>query len=258
MLDEKIQYLKFNDYKGKQLITDCADKYRVREYIKSCGCAEILNTLIDSWDRVEDIDWDKLPEKFVIKWNFGCGHNLIVPDKSRLDIPQAIKKLKEWYKTRDTFYLSHSELHYKGIKPKLICERLIETDDGSLPVDYKLYCFGGEPHCVMLCLGRDTDGQRPKFYFLDKDGKLLRYNKTGAAAPENFRIDLPQGYADLFKYASKITKPFPFVRCDLYLEKGKVIFGELTFTPNGGCDSNLLQEAQNALGAKVKISQTKD
>ena len=107
-LDEKIQWLKFNTYYQNPLITQCADKYAVREYVEKCGCGEILNELYGVYDRVEEIPWDTLPNQFVIKWNFGCGQNLIVFDKSKLDIEDAKRKLNDWYKIRDTYYLTYS------------------------------------------------------------------------------------------------------------------------------------------------------
>lgn len=251
-LDEKIQWLKFNTYYKNKLVTQCADKYAVRKYIEDCGCSEILNELYYVWDNVDEINWDELPDSFVIKWNFGCGHNLICRDKSKLDIEETKIKLNEWYKTHKTFYLSHSEIQYKNIPPKLICERLIETHDGNLPVDYKLYCFNGIADCALVCLNREKG--HPDFYFFDKEWNLKRYNKKGKEAPENFTVPKPEGFELLFEYAEKITKPFPFVRADFYLEGGKVIFGELTFTPCGGFDSGRLPETQILFGNKVKIS----
>lgn len=250
-LDEKIQYLKFHDYYQNPLVTQCADKYAVREYVKQCGCEEILNELYYAWDSVDEINWDMLPNQFVIKWNFGCGENLICFDKSKLDIADAKKKLNDWYKEHDTFYLTYAEMQYRGIPPKLICEKLIETEDGGLPVDYKLYCFKGEADCVLVCTGRQNDGHGTKYYFFDKEWNLKRYNKTGKNAPANFTLPKPDGIEKVFEYAEKLTKPFPFVRADFYLEKGKVTFGELTFTPCGGYDVNRLPETQLLFGNMV-------
>lgn len=252
-LDEKIQWLKFNTYYKNPLVTQCADKFAVRDYIKQCGCEDILNKLYYSWDNVDDIEWEKLPNSFVIKWNFGCGHNLICRDKSKLNIENAKRKLKEWYKTHKTFYLGYSEIHYKNIKPKLICEKLIETETGNLPEDYKLYCFNGIADCVLVCSGRDENGKGAKYYFLDKNAELKRYNKAGKEAPNDFALNKPEGFEKLFEYAEKLSKPFPFVRADFYLEKGEITFGELTFTPCAGFDSNRLPETQILFGSKIKL-----
>lgn len=252
-LDEKIQWLKFNTYLNSTLVRDCADKYRVRNYIAKCGCTEILNEAYGFYDKVEDIPWDKLPDKYVIKWNFGCGQNLIVFDKTMLDVEDAIKKLKSWYKTKDTFYLPYSEMQYKGIKPKIVCEKLIETEDGGLPIDYKFYCFSGHADCVLVCTGRQRDGHGARYYFFDRNWNLLRYNKSGKEAPADFTLPKPKNIDKLFEYADKVSEPFPFVRADFYLENGKAIFGELTFTPCGGFDTNRLPETQLYFGEKVRM-----
>lgn len=252
-LDEKIQYLKFHDYYKNPLVTQCADKYEVRNYIKDCGCSELLNELLFTFESVDQILWDKLPQKFVMKWNFGCGENLIVFDKSELDINSAIKKLKHWYSERNTFYLPYSEMQYKGIKPKIVCEKLIEAENGLLPIDYKFYCFGGRADCVLVCHGRGADGKGAKYYFFDRNWNLLRYNKAGIEAPEGFTLPKPKNIDLLFDYAEKISKPFPFVRADFYLEYGKPTFGELTFTPCGGFDVNRLLDTQLKFGEMVRI-----
>lgn len=254
-LDEKIQWLKLNTYKGNPLVTQCADKYAVRDYVEKAGCGEILNELYGVYDKVEDIPWDSLPDQFVVKWNFGCGQNLIVFDKSNLNIEDAKNKLNEWYKTKDTFYLAYSEIQYRGIPPKLVCEKLIETENGGVPVDYKLYCFNGKTDSVLVCTGRNTTGHGTKYYFFDRDWKLKRYNKTGKEAPEDFTIPKPQGIEKVFEYAEKLSRPFPFVRADFYLEKGKTTFGELTFTPCGGFDVNRLPETQLLFGGMVDLNQ---
>lgn len=252
-LDEKIQWLKLNAYNKNPLVTQCADKYAVRDYVKSCGCSEILNDLYGVYDSVDEIKWDELPEKFVIKWNFGCGQNLICFDKSKLDIEKAKKQLRNWYKLHDTFYLPYSEMQYKGIKPKLICERFIESDSGTLPVDYKLYCFNGVSDCVLVCAGRDTEGHHAKYYFFDRDWNLKRYNNAGKQVSADFTLPQPENYKKLFEYADKLSKPFPFVRADFYMERGNVIFGELTFTPCGGFDVNRLPETQILFGDMVDL-----
>lgn len=250
-LDEKIQWLKLNTYLGNPLVTQCADKYAVREYVKKCGCQDILNDLYFSWDNVDEIEWGQLPEKFVIKWNFGCGQNLICRDKSKLDENETKILLKKWYRMHNSFWMPYSEMQYKGIIPKLICERLIETESGDLPLDYKLYCFNGEAKYVMLCTERETG--HAKYYFFDRAKNLVRLNKRGLAAPEGFSIPMPEGYEQLFEYADKLSKPFPFVRADFYLDNGKVIFGELTFTPCGGYDVNIPREQNEFLGTQVEL-----
>ena len=144
-------------------------------------------------------------------------------------------------------------MQYKGIKPKLICERFIEPDSGTLPVDYKLYCFNGLSDCVLVCAGRDTEGHHAKYYFFDRDWNLKRYNNAGKQVSADFTLPQPENYKKLFEYADKLSKPFPFVRADFYMERGNVIFGELTFTPCGGFDVNRLPETQILFGDMVDL-----
>lgn len=250
-LDEKIQWLKLNTYYNNPLVTNCADKYKVREYVIQCGCENILNELYGVYDEPDEIDWKKLPEKFVLKWNFGCGQNFICKNKSQYDEQEVKNMLRKWKKEKNFFYKQRSEMQYRNIVPKLLCEKMIETEDGNLPVDYKLYCFNGVPDCVLVCTDRASG--HPKYYFFDTNWKLKRYNKLGKEAPEGFTLPHPENYELLFEYASKLSKPFPFVRADFYLEHGKVTFGELTFTPCGGLDKGRLPSTQRLFGDMVQL-----
>lgn len=251
-LDEKIQWLKLHTYYKNQLVTECADKYKVREYVENCGCGEILNDLYGVYDSPDEINWGDLPEKFVIKWNFGCGQNFICRDKSQYDEQEIKTMLRKWRKSHRTFYRNMSEMQYKAIKPKLICERLIETQTGDLPKDYKLYCFNGVPDCALVCADRISAGHA-NYYFFDKAWNLKRYNRMGLDAPNNFTLPKPDNYEKLFEYAAILSKPFPFVRTDFYLEDGKVIFGELTFTPAGGFDHGRLPSTQKLFGDMLNL-----
>lgn len=251
-LDEKIQWMKLYYYKDNPLITQCADKYAVREFVKKMGCEETLIELYGAYDNAEEIPWEQLPQKFVIKWNFGCGQNFICKNKDDYNFEEVKQLLNKWKKDSQTFYKYGAEMQYKPIVPKIIIERLIEPEDGGAPVDYKLYCFHGEAYCLLTCTGRDEG--RPKFYFVDKDWNLLRLNKAGKEAPEGFVPKKPQGYEQLFSYANKLSKPFPFVRADFYLDNGKVIFGELTFTPCNGFDHNRLLSTNELFGQMLDLS----
>ena len=144
--NEKLMYLKLNEYENNELIVKCADKYRVREYIKDCGLENILNDLIGVYDNVDEIDFEKLPNSFVLKCNNAAGFNLICEDKSKLDIKKAKKKLKKWMKTDYWKYVA--EMQYKNIEKKIVCEKFLESKDGRAIKDYKIYCFNGKPWCA--------------------------------------------------------------------------------------------------------------
>lgn len=251
-LDEKLQWMKLNYYKNNDLVKSCADKYRVREYVKQRGLDFLLNDLIAVYRNPEEIDWEQLPEKFVLKWNFGCGGNVICTDKNNFDKELAISELKRFKKIR--FHLLAAEPQYDVDEKLLLCEKFIETENGNLPSDYKFYCFNGKAKFVLCCLGRG-ENRKPDFYFFDRDWTLQRLNAQGKAAPENFSIPKPEGIDALFDYAEKLAEPFPFVRADFYLEKGKAYFGELTFTPGGGFDPGRLPESDRLFGSMVVLPQ---
>ncbi len=247
---EKLMWLKLNTYNNNPLVTMCADKYRVREYIEECGCGEILNDLIGVWDDVDEIDWGLLPDKFALKCNHGYGYNIICDDKSTFDFEDAKKKLRAWMK--EDFWKFYAEVHYKNIEKKIIAEKYIGTDDGILPLDYKVLCFGGEAKFLLLHTGRGT-GSHQAYYF-DREWKLLRFSAESEHMPAECSIEKPQGIDKVFEYAEKLSAPFPFVRADFYLIDGRVIFGELTFTPSRCVDTRILPEVGLLLGQYIVTS----
>lgn len=246
-LNEKLLKLKLERYGTDPVVRQCADKYRVREFVRQRGCGEYLNGLIAVYDRPEDIDWRSLPQRFAVKWNFGCGYNIICSDKDGLDIPNTIRKLKKW--GREPFWAYYSELQYRKIDKKIIVEEYLGAEDGALPEDYKFYCFNGRAHCVMLCEGR-SEGW-PKFYFFDKNFRLLRINRDSAAAPAGFELPKPEGLDEAFSVAERLSAGFPFVRVDLYLTDKGVRFGEMTFTPAAALDNKRLPETDLLFGSMI-------
>ena len=251
--DEKILWLKLNTYYKNPLISKCADKYEVRQYVKSCGCGEILNELYYVFDNVDDINWESLPNSFVLKWNTGSGYNIICYDKEKLNIEDAKEKLKKWGRAKD--YLKTAEIHYKYIPRKIICEKYLGTSDGILPKDYKFFCFNGKAKYVMVCVDREKG--KPKLYYFDRNWNRVIVNKGDKDVPEDFTIEKPKDIDKMFLYADKLSKPFPFVRTDLYYVEGKIIFGELTFTPHAGIDPKRLPEADLMFGQMLTLPKTK-
>ena len=248
-LDEKIQWMKLYYYKDNPLVYQCADKYRVREYVRQCGLAHILTELIATYKSPHEIQWDELPERFVLKWNFGSGGNVVCTDKAKLDTELATKNLCLYQKVKAE--LICAEPQYK-MEKVLLCERFIEPEHGETPVDYKFYCFNGKAKYVLCCYGR-AENRKPSFYFFDKEWNLHRLNKMGLDAPEDFTMPKPEGIDRLFEYAEILSKPFPFVRADFYLEKGRAYFGELTFTPAGGYDTGRLPSSDLLFGQLVHL-----
>lgn len=224
---EKLVWLKLNRYMNDPLVIQCADKYRVREYVEECGCGDTLNELIGVYDSVDNIPWESLPNKFAMKWNFGAGMNLICTDKKSLDIQVAKKKLKKWGKNK--YWLNHSEMQYKYTPKKIICEKFLETAQGEVIPDYKVYCFNGEALAIFVMHDR---GHGVKSEFFDKEWHLLLNTKKYKAPSEI--TPKPLCFDRMMEVSKKLSSPFPFVRCDFYVIGGRLIFGELTFTPAGG------------------------
>lgn len=226
-LNEKLIWLKLRKYITDPLVAQCADKYRVREYIKECGYADILVKLLHVYDRAEDIDWKSLPESFVLKWNFGAGFNVICPDKALLDQQEAVRKLSKWGKNK--YWLPYSEMHYKKIPKKIVCEEFLRDSKEKVIPDYKVYCFHGKPMAILVMHDR---GEEIKAEFFDRNWNKL---KNSGKYKEPVKVtERPKSLNRMMAVSEKLSAPFPFVRCDYYEVNGQLYFGELTFTSAGG------------------------
>ena len=245
-LNDKILWLKLNTYYKNEVVKQCADKYKVREYVKNKNCEEILNDLIAVYENVNDIKWEELPNKFVIKLNVGCGYNIIVPNKKELNIQEASNKLKKWMKEK--YYLLYSEMQYKDVKPYILIEKYLKPKKGVLPEDYKFYCINGRAEFIMICIGRENGGH-PKFYFYDRNWKFYPFEEK-----EDPHIEKPELLDKALIYVDKLSKPFPVVRTDLYLFDNKIIFGELTFTSAGGLDTGISEEGMRIMGDMINLN----
>lgn len=243
--NEKLMWLKFNKYFNNPLITKCADKYKVREYVKECDCEEILNDLIGVYNKAEEINWDKLPPKFALKCNHGAGYNIICTDKNELDKEQTIKKLNKWMK--EDYSKIAAELQYKDIPRKIIIEKYLEMGEKKLPTDYKIYCFNGKAKVILVMNDRDTKVTRE--FYNEKWERIHLRDYEGSPKVETKK---PENLNEMINYAERLSKPFEFVRVDFYDINGKVVFGELTFTPTG-CLAKYTDEVSKMMGDWIKI-----
>ncbi len=228
-MTEKMQWLKLNQYRNHPLVTMCADKYRVREFIQKKGCPEILNELYGVWDKFEDIDFQKLPKKFVLKCNHGCGYNLICEDKDRFDLKMAEKKINKWMKER--YGKETAELVYDQIERKIICEKFMESEDGEPLKDYKIFCSYGVPKLIYVVTGGHGEGMCLDYYTTDWKWIPVRNGQLPNAQTKRKK---PELLKEMLNYAKILSEDFPLVRVDLYCEFGKIFFGELTFLATGG------------------------
>jgi len=231
---EKLQWLKLN-WKHP-LLSKCADKYGVREYVAGRGCEDVLNDLYGVYDRTADIPWESLPRKFVLKCTHGCGYNIICDDKKKVSRLFTLARLKWWM--RSSYGLRHAEYHYLPIKPRIICERYIETGAGVLPIDYKIFCFNGRAHYVAVATGRAT---RIQWQFLN-----IEWNRIEIGLAEHNQGELPVKpacWVRMVEAAVELSQPFPFVRVDFYDDNGRAVLGEMTFLPAAGLMRGFYSEA---------------
>lgn len=242
---EKLQWYKLNA--RKPLMEQCADKFAVREYIQSLGYGHLLNDLLGVYDRVQDIDFAALPDRFVIKAAHGSGFNIIVKDKSELNLRHTKRMLKSWL--HQNIAWSGREWVYRNMPRRIVIEKYLEDETGGLR-DYKFYCFNGEPAIMQLEVGRFTEHNTRNFY--DMDWKLLPFGKELPHDP-NIKVEKPEMFEEMKKIASDLCKPFQYVRVDLYQVGGKVYFGELTFFPAGGAPDFVPSEYDAIVGKMWRL-----
>lgn len=221
---EKLQWYKL--YYRDPLMTKCADKYGVREYVKSKGLEYILNELYAVYNQVEEINFNELPDKFAMKTTNGSGTNILCKGKSNLSLDKIRKCLNDWMK-RD-FFAAGREWAYKDIVPKIIVEEYLEDKENLYDGlnDYKFLCFNGEAKYIILDVDRYSDHKR-NFY----DTNWRHINVSSDRSNFGDCVPKPEGLDEMLQVANILAKDFPFVRVDLYWVNGKVYFGELTFYP---------------------------
>lgn len=254
-LIEKILWMEL--YTDTSLWTKCADKYRVREFVKERGCEETLVKLYGMWENPDEIDFDKLPNQFVLKANNGCGTVMLVKDKSKLDIPKTRKTLKSWIKR--PFGYSSAQLHYLGIKRCIIAEEILIQDKetnkfspNSL-IDYKIFCINGEPESILVTYNRtpqklmmhlySTNWQNISHHIITNSHHYkMNYNDS---IPKPTCLDL------MLEYSRKLSTDFPQSRIDFYEVDGKIQFGEITMSTGYGYFTH---EYYKYLGSKIDLS----
>lgn len=247
-LNEKINWLKF--YSDTSKWTELADKYRVRDYVRQKGLEEILVKLYGVWENAGQINFDILPRSFVLKTNHGCGTVIVVKNKADLNLEQTRKTLNEWLHLefgRDT-----AEPHYLGIKPLIIAEELLQPENGCL-VDYKFFMTGGKLSTILLVSDR-VIGESYKLSTYDENWQYVPQRLNGVHSKDNVKpLPKPQTFEQMKQISEILSKDFPQVRVDLYEVNGKVYFGELTFTSQGGYMSYFSKEELLRMGRNVTL-----
>jgi len=222
-LNEKLQWYKLKYCPNDPLIVQCSDKYQVRRYIEEKDYAFSLTNLIGVWEDAKDIDWDKLPQKFVLKCTHGCAYNILCKDKSTFDKSAAVRQLNGWL--QEDFSKFNVELHYGKIRPRrIISEEYLD----DVIIDYKFFCFNGEPQFFYVSSDLVHDRQAEMGFF-NMDGSKIPLIRDDYKDIGN--ITVPTCLPNMVEAAKVLSKDFPFVRVDFFLVGNSFKFAELTFTP---------------------------
>lgn len=225
--NEKLQWLKLNDQKNAYF--QMVDKFEAKKYVSSrIGKEHIIPTL-GIWGAFDDIDFSKLPEKFVLKCTHDSGDIVICNDKGTFNINEAKKKIAKGLKTN--FYLVGREWAYKGVLPRIIAEQYMDNNGEAL-VDYKIHCFNGVPKFVLVCRDRFSEsGLTEDFYTPEWElMPVKRPSIPNAKTP----LPKPEKLDEMLALAAKLSENIPFLRVDFYYVEGKIYFSELTFFPASG------------------------
>lgn len=226
--NEKLQWLKLYDRKPEY--TKMVDKYKVREYIANKIGEEYLIPLLGVWDDPDDIDFESLPNQFVLKCNHDSGGLSICRNKKSFDFERAKKKLKKSLNTN--YYYSGREWVYKNVKPLVLAEKYMEDNCSNQLTDYKFYCFNGEAKFLYISTGLE-DHSTARIGFYDLDFNRMEFRRSDYALPEKDPIK-PQNFNEMIAIANKLSHGIPFIRVDLYNINDKIYFSELTFYPCSG------------------------
>ena len=227
-IQDKLNWLKVNDM--TQLNTDCSDKIKVHDYCVEKIGKDLCVPIIRVYSGTSEINWNELPEKFVLKCNHGSGMNIIV-DKNNCDKRKIVDKLNSWMNT-DFAFRNGFEMQYHDIERRVFAEEFIyDSSQQESLYDYKFWCFNGKPHFFTI---NDGHGHGSWMNFYNMDGNLIPCKRTDFMGTPKEEVKLPSKLNEMIEYATKLSNPFKFVRVDFYEVNGKVYLGELTFTPGSG------------------------
>lgn len=247
--NEKINWLKL--YDRNPLYITLVDKLKVKDYVtEKIGAEHVIQTL-GIWKKAEDIDWDKLPNRFVLKTTQGGGNIgvMICRDKSKFNIAKATANMNAALK--QDLYSSSREWPYKNVKPMIFAEEYMEDEHGELR-DYKFFCFNGKCKMLFVATERQTR-EEPFFNFFDEHYNPLPFKQGHPVNP--VLPEKPEGFEEMIRIAEELSKDLPHVRMDLYIIKGKVYFGEYTFYHFGGVEPFKPSSWDLTLGKLIELPQ---
>lgn len=245
--NEKINWLKIN-YRTP-LHTLAADKYAVREYVKKIVGPEILIPLLGVYDDFDEIDFSKLPEKFILKATHGSGWNMICTDKNSFDYKKARRNFKLWIGVN--FYHTSRSWEYKNIPPRIVCEELLSDMSGDL-ADYKIHCFSGEPVYVQVVSDRQSKTKKTTQAFFNHNWNKQEFIR-GVYPMTEKDVRKPDNLELMLQTAKQLSTSFPYARVDLYSCNNKVYFGEITIHPSSGMGQFKPNKYDLEWGEKIQL-----
>lgn len=247
--NEKLQWLKL--YDRNPIYSFMVDKYEMKKYVSEKVGKEYVIETLGVWDKFEDIDFSKLPQKFVLKTTHDSG-GVAICDKKNLDVNKVRKKINK--SLRNNYFWWGREWPYKEIKPRIIAEKYLVDESGIELKDYKVQCFNGSPVNTLICLGRNTE-EKVKYRYFDLKWNFLRYSVGDDKLPLNFTIKKPKNYEEMLKIAKVLSSGLPEVRIDMYNVNGKIYVGEITLYSQSGFDIDITHEADINMGKYLTLIQ---
>lgn len=248
--NEKLQWLKL--YNRNPMYTTMVDKYEAKKYVANIISDEHIIPTLGIYDSVEDIDFDSLPNQFVLKCTHDSGGIVICQDKTQLNRKKAIKKLRKGLKSN--FYWTNREWPYKNVTPRIIAEKYMTNGDGELR-DYKFFCFDGVPRVMFIASDRFNKEEETKFDFFDMEFNHLPFRNGHPNATKP--IERPAEFDEMRMLASKLSKGIPQVRVDFYDVNGQIYFGEMTFFHWSGFVKFDPEEWDYKIGEMIELPRNK-
>lgn len=246
--NEKIFWMKLKYH--NPLVTTCCDKFMVKKYVKETIGEELYVPVIKSWKSAEEINFDELPDKFVLKVNWSSGYNIIVKDKSKINQDEVRKKIEFWMQPQQNSYYQAFNWGYKNMEPVVYAEEYIEQLDGQV-YDYKFYCCNGKAQFLFIATDRFNE-EGVTYDFFDMDFNRLDFY-YGGKSHAKYDLEKPRFFDKMVTYAEQLAKPFPFVRVDFYEIGDEIYVGEMTFYSGGGILSFDPIEWDYKLGEYIKL-----
>lgn len=244
--NEKLQWLKLYDRNPKY--TQMVDKYEAKKYVASIIGEEHIIPTLGVWDRFDEINFEELPQQFVLKTTHDSGGVIICRDKSQLDMAGARRKLEK--SLRRNYYKASKEWPYKNVKRRIIAEKYMEDESGELK-DYKFFCFNGIPKALFIATDRFTAGVETKFDFFDMKFNHLPF--TNGHPNADIEIKKPNNFERMQEFAAKLSAGMPHLRVDFYNINGHIYFGELTFYHWSGFVPFVPREWDYIFGSWLKL-----